>query len=59
VSDCEARNEAAFDLLLRHRIRKAILAGAWVQYVEGYYIALRPNNEPDADGDKVTLLRAQ
>jgi peptidoglycan/LPS O-acetylase OafA/YrhL len=56
VSDCEARNEAAFDLLLRHRIRKAILAGAWVQYVEGDYKALRPNNEPDADGDKVAAF---
>jgi hypothetical protein len=44
VSDCEARNEAAFDLLERHRIRKAILAGAWVQYVEGDYKALRPDN---------------
>jgi peptidoglycan/LPS O-acetylase OafA/YrhL len=57
VSDCEARNEAAFDLLLQHRIRRAILAGAWVQYVEGHYKVLRPNNEPEADGDKVATFR--
>ena len=53
VSDCEARNEAAFDLLLQHRIRGAILAGAWAQYVEGDYKVLRPNNKPDAGGDKI------
>jgi hypothetical protein len=52
ASDCEARNEAAFDLLLQHRIRRAILAGAWVQYAEGDYKVLRSNDEPDADGDK-------
>jgi peptidoglycan/LPS O-acetylase OafA/YrhL len=57
MSDCEARNEMAFDLLLRHRIRKAILAGAWVQYVEGDYKALRPNDERKADGDKVAAFR--
>jgi peptidoglycan/LPS O-acetylase OafA/YrhL len=57
VSDCEARNEVAFNLLLRHRIRKAILAGAWVQYVEGDYKALRPNDERRADADKVAPFR--
>ena len=57
VTDCEARNEAAFDLLQQHRIHLAILAGAWVQYVQGDYKVLRPNNEPDAGGDKVAPFR--
>lgn len=57
ASDCEARNDAAFGLLLQHRIRRAILAGAWVQYVEGDYKELRPNNERNRDGDKVAAFR--
>jgi len=53
VTDCEARNEAAFDLLQQHRIRGVILAGAWVQYVGNDYKTLRLNDESDADGEKV------
>lgn len=33
ITDCEARNAAALDLLRQHRIRRVILAGQWVQYV--------------------------
>src|SRR5207253_10107016 len=56
ISNCEARNEAAFTLLQQNRIRGAILVGAWVQYVEGDYKILRLESEPDASEDKVALF---
>jgi hypothetical protein len=57
VTDCEARNQATFDLLRQHRIDRVILAGAWVQYIEDDAKELRPGNEPEVDKDKAASLR--
>jgi len=57
VTDCDARNEATFDLLQQHQIHRVILAGAWVQYVEDDAKELRPTNEPDVGKDRAASLR--
>lgn len=56
ATDCEARNEAVLALLRQHRIRRVILAGAWVQYLDDYK-TLRLTNEPTAKDDAVGLFR--
>lgn len=56
ATDCEASNEAALALLRQHRIRRVILAGAWVQYLDDYK-TLRLTNEPNVKDDSVGLLR--
>jgi peptidoglycan/LPS O-acetylase OafA/YrhL len=46
-TDCAARNEAAFDLLRQHRIRRVLLVGAWVQYLGDDDKVLRLDSAPD------------
>ena len=41
VTDCAARNEATFALLLQHHVRRVILASAWFQYLGDYNKVLR------------------
>jgi len=55
-TDCEARNEAAFDLLRKHRIRQVILEAAWVQYLSDYKV-LRSTSEPSVTGEPVASFR--
>ena len=56
LTDCEARNEAAFALLRQHRIRRVILAGAWVQYV-GDYKTVELSIEQNVTDDTVASFR--
>ncbi len=56
LTDCEARNEAAFALLRQHRIRQVVLAGAWVQYIDDYK-TVELSIEPNVTNDTVASFR--
>lgn len=56
LNDCETRNEAAFALLQKHRIRQVILAGAWVQYI-GDNKTVELSIEPNVTDDTVASFR--
>ena len=55
VTDCEARNAAAFDLVKKRQIHRVILAGAWTQYLDGKTVRSRDASE--GNRDPVTSLR--
>ena len=57
VTDCEARNEATFDLLRQHRVRRVILAGAWIQYLGDYDKVLRMGGKAKAAASSEEALR--
>jgi hypothetical protein len=57
ATDCEARNEAGFELMRQLGIRRAILVGAWVQYAGDYNKVLRPSGEQAAVEDDVAAVR--
>src|SRR5215470_3510615 len=57
ATDCEARNEAGFALVRQLGIRRAVLAGAWVQYAGDYNKVLRPSGEPATAEDDVAAFR--
>src|SRR5262249_4802023 len=57
ASDCEARNTATFDLFRRHRIRRVILAAAWVQYLGSHDKVLRLGGDAKAATSSEEALR--
>jgi hypothetical protein len=57
MTDCEARNEAALGLLRRHRVRRVLLIGAWVQYLGDYDKVLRLSDAPSTPVDDAPALR--
>lgn len=59
VTDCAARNEAAFILLTQHHVRQAILVGSWFQYLGDYNKVLRPSGGADTSLPSVTVLSRQ
>jgi hypothetical protein len=57
VTDCAARNEATFELLRQRRVRRVILAGAWIQYLGDYDKVLRLGGEATAAANSEQALR--
>jgi peptidoglycan/LPS O-acetylase OafA/YrhL len=57
ATDCEARNEAGFQLMRQLGIRRAMLVGAWVQYAGDYNKVLRPHGESATTEDNVAAFR--
>jgi hypothetical protein len=57
MRDCEARNEAALALMQQFHIRRAILVGAWVQYMDGYDKTLRLRDSLEATENDVVKFR--
>jgi peptidoglycan/LPS O-acetylase OafA/YrhL len=56
MTDCEARNEAAFALLKQHGIRRVMLIGAWAQYLGDDDKVLRLATEPSTIVNTATGL---
>jgi peptidoglycan/LPS O-acetylase OafA/YrhL len=59
VTDCAARNEAAFVLLSQRHVRQVILAGAWFQYLGDYNKVLRSLGGADASLHSAAALSRQ
>jgi peptidoglycan/LPS O-acetylase OafA/YrhL len=57
ATDCEARNEAGFEVMRQLGIRRAMLVGAWVQYAGDYNKVLRPHGESTTAEDDVAAFR--
>ena len=57
ATNCEARNEASFELMRQLGIRRAILVGAWVQYVGHSNKVLQPSGESATAEDNVAAFR--
>jgi hypothetical protein len=57
VTDCDARNDIALDLLRKHHIQRVILAGQWLQYTGlDETKAVRPRVEPHTGEDEAGLF---
>ena len=59
VTDCTARNEAAFTLLRQHAVRRVFLAGAWVQYIDSADMFLRTSDHLHREHSSSAILRRQ
>jgi len=57
ATNCEARNEAGFQLMRQLGIRRAMLVGAWVQYAGDYNKVLQPHGESMAAEDDLAAFR--
>jgi peptidoglycan/LPS O-acetylase OafA/YrhL len=57
ATDCEARNDAGFQLMRQLGIRRAILVGAWVQYAGDHNRVLQPHGENAPAEDDVAAFR--
>jgi hypothetical protein len=57
ATDCEARNEAGFELMRQLGLRRAMLVGAWIQYAGDYNKVLRPSGESATAEDDVAEFR--
>jgi hypothetical protein len=57
ATDCEARNEAGFQLVRQLGIHRAILVGAWVQYAGDYNKVLQPHGEEATADDGAAAFR--
>ncbi len=57
VTDCTALNEATFDMLRQHGVRRAILAGAWIQYLDDKVLRLGGGEAKAAASSEEALRR--
>jgi peptidoglycan/LPS O-acetylase OafA/YrhL len=57
ATDCEARNEASFELMRQLGIHRVMLAGAWVQYAGDYNKVLQPSGVSTTAEDNVAAFR--
>ena len=57
ATDCGARNEAAFEILRRYRVRRVILAAAWVQYLGDFDKVLGLSDALDAPAGSIATFQ--